>query len=317
MSYNLNMADAQQSAHAFLVAQATTIEAEVYRHRYPQIRYPSLIPVDMSANPWTPSVTYFSIDAVGQADWFNAQADDVPNADIIRDKHQTTVSMAAIGYSYDLEELNHAQLVGINLTAEKGIAARQAAEEFLDSKALFGDETKGFVGLTNAPGVTAGDAAATGSGSSTAFADKTPDQILADFNATLTGIFTSTNTIALADTVLLPYTQMHDIGTRRLNDQTETTVLDWIKRNNVYTMETGQELTIRGVRGLETAGQGGSARMIAYRRSIEVLKMHYPMPFRFLPVWQTGPMRFDVPGFFRFGGVDIRLPDEVRYVDGI
>jgi hypothetical protein len=41
------------------------------------------------------------------------------------------------------------------------------------------------------------------------------------------------------------------------------------------------------------------------------------MTHRFLPVWQTGPLVFDVPGIFRFAGVEIRRPKSVRYVDGI
>ena len=57
--------------------------------------------------------------------------------------------------------------------------------------------------------------------------------------------------------------------------------------------------------------------MVAYRRSPEVLKMHVPMPFRFLPAWQVGPILFEVPGIFRLGGVDIRRPKSVRYLDGI
>jgi hypothetical protein len=48
-----------------------------------------------------------------------------------------------------------------------------------------------------------------------------------------------------------------------------------------------------------------------------VLKMHIPMPHRFLPVWQTGPMFYEVPGIFRLGGLEIRRPKAVRYVDGI
>jgi hypothetical protein len=32
------------------------------------------------------------------------------------------------------------------------------------------------------------------------------------------------------------------------------------------------------------------------------------MPFRFFPAWQTGPWRFEVPGAFRLGGLDIRRP---------
>ncbi len=45
--------------------------------------------------------------------------------------------------------------------------------------------------------------------------------------------------------------------------------------------------------------------------------MHIPMPHKFLPPWQSGPLRWDVPGVMRLGGLDIRLPKEVSYVDGI
>jgi hypothetical protein len=34
-------------------------------------------------------------------------------------------------------------------------------------------------------------------------------------------------------------------------------------------------------------------------------------------VWQRGPIRFDVPGIFRLGGLEIRRPKAVRYIDGI
>jgi hypothetical protein len=97
----------------------------------------------------------------------------------------------------------------------------------------------------------------------------------------------------------------------------DMTVLDWLQKYNVYTAQTNQPLTVRAVRGLETAGAGGVGRMVVYRRDPQVLKFHIPMPHRFLPVWQTGPMVFDVPGIFRTGGVEIRRPGAVRYVDGI
>jgi hypothetical protein len=32
---------------------------------------------------------------------------------------------------------------------------------------------------------------------------------------------------------------------------------------------------------------------------------------------QTAPLRFDVPGIFRTGGVEIRRPGSMRYLDGI
>lgn len=57
--------------------------------------------------------------------------------------------------------------------------------------------------------------------------------------------------------------------------------------------------------------------MIAYRKDPQVLKAHIPMPHRFLPVYQDGPLHWVVPGVFRLGGLDIRRPKEVRYIDGI
>lgn len=75
-------------------------------------------------------------------------------------------------------------------------------------------------------------------------------------------------------------------------------------------------MTIRGVPQLDEA-TAGARRMVVYRRDSEVLKFHLPMPLRFLPVWQTGPILFEVPGIFRTGGLEIRLPGAVRYITGI
>lgn len=310
--------DAQQVAMSFLIRQASLIEPTVYAIRYQDIQYPNLIPVDTSAPEWIQSVTYFSMDSVGRAEWFSGLAQDVPKVELTREKFETGVSMAAIGYGYTLEELGTAQLLGMNLTADKASSARRVAEEKIDVVAFAGDATKGFTGLVNSASVTATTAPADGTGSATTFASKTPDFILRDINGQLTGIFTGTLGVEMADTLLLPYSVLLDLSTRRIDAVNQTTILEWVERNNIYTRTTGQPLTIRGLFGyLETSGASSTKRMVAYRRSPEVLKMHMPMPFRFLPAWQTGPMRFDVPGIFRLGGVDIRRPKSVRYLDGI
>lgn len=315
---NLNMQDAQQVAMSFLVRQASLIEPQVYAMRYQEIQYANLIPVDTSAPEWIQSVTYYSMDAVGQAQWFNGNAQDVPKVELTREKFETGVSMAAIGYGYNLEELGTAQLLGMNLTSDKASVARRVAEEKIDAVAFQGDSKKGLTGLVNASTPTATTAPADGTGSATTFASKTPDQVLRDINGQLTGMFTGTLGAEIADTILLPYSVLLDLSTRRIDAVNQTTILEWVERNNIYTRTTGQPLTIRGVFGyLDTAGASSTKRMVAYRRSPEVLKMHLPMPFRFLPVWQTGPVRFDVPGIFRVGGVDIRRPKAVRYLDGI
>lgn len=78
---NMHMNDAQQVAMSFLIRQATLIEPTVYAMRYQEIQYASLIPVDTSAPEWIQSVTYFSMDGVGKAEWFNGNAHDVPKVE--------------------------------------------------------------------------------------------------------------------------------------------------------------------------------------------------------------------------------------------
>jgi hypothetical protein len=152
----------------------------------------------------------------------------------------------------------------------------------------------------------------------TSWAMKSVDQILRDFNAALTGIMVDSLQVEMADTVLLPLQSLNLLAQTRLGSgDGAMTLLDFIATKNVYTFQTGRPLLIRAVRGLETAGEGGVGRMIVYRRDPQVLKMHVPMPHRFMPVWQTGPLVFDVPGIFRLAGVEVRRPGAFRYVDGI
>lgn len=316
MLYQQPMTDAEQAVWNFFVSQVSYIERQVYQIQYPNIRYPGLIPVDTSADRWAQTVTYFSQDRIGSANWFAANAQDVPLVETTRNQFATTVHMAAVGYGYNDEEIAIAARLGLNLTVDKANIARRAAEEFIDQVALFGDATAGFTGLINAPGVTT-VTAPNGASASPLWSTKTPNEILADVNNALLGIYITTLTVETADTLLLPLTQFSNINTTLLSPNIPMTILQWIRQNNAYTVETGQPLDVRGLRGLETAGAGGTARMIAYRRAPEVVKFHMPMPFEFMPPWRKGPMRYEVPGRFRLGGVDVRRPGAFRYVDGL
>lgn len=309
--------DASQ-ALSFLSQQAAHIETEVYRTVYPEIQYPNLIPIDTSAGEWARTIEFMSMNTVGKADWFHAQANDMPRADIDMTKFDVKVEMAGIGYGYDLDEINYAARVRVDLTAERAIAARRAYEEFMEGIALIGDTRKNWQGLINNSAVTPTTAPADGSGGLTTWASKTGDQIARDINTKLSLINSSTLGVEYADTLLLPIDQFNLLVTKRLGTNGEgITVLEWVMKNNVYTATTGRPLTIRVVRQLATAGGSSSARMVAYRRDPSVVKLHVPMTHRFLPVWQTGPMRFDVPGIFRTSGVDIRRPAAFAYLDGI
>lgn len=304
-----------QQAMGFLVSQTSSIESQVVEIQYPDIQYSQLIPVDTSANEWAKSVTYYSVDKTGKAGWFAARAKDIHVADVDRAKHEVGIEMADIGYRYDLEELGQAMMIpGTNLSADRAAAALRAYEEFVDDVALRGKGEKAMFGIMNYPGITT-VLAGIQSGHTT-WDQKDVDAISKDINDALTGVYVASLTVEMADTLLLPVGALTILGTKRVPN-TINSVMDFIRQNNVYTQTTGRPLTIRALRGLESAGQNGSGRMIAYRRDPAVLKMHIPMTHRFLPVFQTAPLVFDVPGIFRIAGLEVRRPGAVRYVDGI
>lgn len=318
MNYQMFNRDAQQSAYNFVVNQTTAIETQVIKIQYPDVQYPDLVPVDtQTGNEWVKSITYYSADMVGKADFFHHTALDIPLAELTREKFERGMEMAAIGYRYTLEEVAQAMNTpGLNLTSDKAAACRRAYEEFVDNIALRGNVNKGMEGLMNSSLVAATTAPADGTAGSTTFASKTNDQVIRDINNVLTGVATGSNWLFYADTVLLPPAVLVSLA-GRIIQYTSITLLEWIKTYNVLTVQTGRPITLAGVRGLETAGVGGISRMVAYRRDPQVLKMWIPMPHRFLPVWQRGPLVFDVPGIFRLGGVEIRLPAAMRYLDGV
>lgn len=300
-----------QAALGFLVRQTSYIESAVNEIVYPDIQYPTLVPVDTSAPEWIKTVTYYGADKFGEAGWINGNADDIPKATTNLTKFETQVHMAGIGYGYGMEEIQQAMMLGIPLANQDAMAARRAYEEMVERVALFGDTEKGFSGLLNSSAVTAASAT-TGD-----WATATAEEVLADINGALIGQFTGTLFTSMADTLLLPYGKYLSLSSRMVSSTSDTSILNWLRANNAYTAQTGQPLTIRAIRGLDTLGTGSTARMVAYRRDPNVVKMHIPMPHRFLPVEKSGPLRYDVPGIFRLGGVDWRRPKEANYIDGI
>ena len=312
----VNFYDAPQAGLGFLQSQTAHIEREVNHVAYPDIQYPKLIPVDTKAAPWATVVEYYSADKSGRAQWFNGRGQDIPNVAVQMEQHNIAVHMAAIGYDYTIQEINQASMAGLSLNSDKAMAARRAYEEFVDNIALFGDATKNFEGLTGHSGITPANVPNDGTGSSRLFTSKTPTQILRDLNEPLGDIWTTSKTVELANTLALPATTINYLATTSRSDNSDATIMDYFIKNNIYTMQTQRPLDIVLLRGLETAGVTATKRMIAYRRDPEVLKLHIPMPHRFLTPVTSNNILFEVPGIFRLGGLNIRRPGAVRYRDG-
>lgn len=320
----MNKLVTDSQALAFVTGQAYKINQTVYETRFPDWDFGRLIYVDTSGPAWSPGILTYTSDLSGRANWQSGYAKDIPLADVSQDMQTKSFHLAAIGYQYNIEEVNTAIQIGSSLPDRRARAARLAYTKFMYDLTLFGSTEKGIGGITNYAGVNVTTAPADGTGSATFWVNgagvglKTPAQIARDINAALQGVYLDTLGIEMADTVLLPVEAFNYIAGTPYSATTMETILSFILRTNIYTITTGRPLTIRAVRELGTASASGTTgRMVAYKNDQDYVKLHLPMPHQFLPVYQDGPLNWAVPGIFRTGGVELLTTVAMRYVDGI
>lgn len=306
--HQINFNDAQQ-AIAFLTPQLLRIETEVYQMRYPAFDYAGLMFVNTDGDMWDAGVVFYSGDIAGKAEFLSAKGFDMPYADTSLEQHFHGTHLAGIGYEWSRGELERAARMGRNLPADKALAASRVAERFLYSTAIVGAAEKGWKGLINEGAVPASVAPAT-------FAAGTPEQLLTIINGAISAPGIATRDAFGVNTVLLPTSAIRDLASRLLPNTT-TTLLAFLQANNALTAQTGQALQIRGMAELETAGAGGTRRMVAYQNDRGVVQYHLPGPHEFLDPFRKASMTWEVAGIMNTGGTEWRVPKGAVYVDGI
>jgi hypothetical protein len=306
-------ADAQ-AAMPFVIAQGRNIETRVYQRRYPTFNYAQVIPVVTEGQPWAIGTTFFSIDTTGEAKFLSGAGTDMPFNSATRDHASHDFAMIGSGWEWNIEEINQAALYGLDLNATKATSATDTIERLLNTIAFVGATEKNWTGFANSADVPRADVATPG----TFWPAKTADQMLADVDEVLGRVRTQTSEVEWADSIALPPVAYRTAATRRLGSGDGLmTVLEYIRKNNIYSAETGQALNIYPVRELATASQDGGGRMVAYRRDADVVRFHLPMPRRMLTPRQKSIMGFESGIIARTGGTEWRLPKAAAYADEV
>lgn len=292
---------------AFYISQLTNLEAKVYETLYPDIIFDQLVPVDTSDPEWIDQVAYMSFNAVTMAKFIAANGRDLPQSDIDANISYIPVGYAGNSYGYSLEELRKAAAMRIPLDATKARITYRGARQFQQQIAFFGDASRNMYGLFNHPNVPLDN-------STINWNTATGAEMVAALNSLLIKVWNQSNTRHVANTLLLPTTIWSIISSKRMDTGTDTTVLEFFRRNNNSTGVTGQPLDIRAVLWLNTAGAGGTPRMMAYEKNQDNLTMRMPIPWRSLPPQATA-LRLEVPCEFKISGTEFRYPLSAAYRD--
>jgi len=306
-------ADAQ-AAFPFVVAQGRNIETKIYERRYPTFNYSQVIPVVTEGNAWATGTTFFTVDSAGEAKFLSGAGTDMPFNKTTKGMSSHDFAMIGSGWEWTIEEINQAALYNISLNQTDAMSATDKVERLLNTVAFVGSTEKNWTGFANSTVVPRADVDTPG----TFWPAKSADQILTDVNEVIGRVRTQTSEVEWADSLALPPAAFRTIATKRLGAGDGTlTVLEYIKKNNIYTAETNQPLNIFPVRELATASQDGGGRMVAYRRDEEVLRFHLPMPRTVLQPRQKSIMGFETGIIARTGGTEIRLPLAMAYADEV
>ena len=294
---------------AFYISQLSFVEAKIYETKYRKIVYQNLIPVDTSDPEWVDSVTYTSYDAVTVGKFIGANAKDLPESDITANISTIPVFYGGINYGFSLDELRKSQAMRIPVDTTKASASYRGFQEHAQKVAFFGDADRGITGLFNGVNVQSDNSVVN-------WATATGQEKVADMNGLLIKVWQNSAEVHVPNMLVLPSDHWAQISSDRMDTGTDTTVLEFLKKNNLYTDMTGQPLTVVPNYELKTAGAANAPRMMAYELDAENLTMKMPLPWRSVAPQPKG-LRVDVPAEYKFGGTEFRYPGSAAYRDFI
>lgn len=292
----------------FLAGQLRWIRGEAIKVKHAPLKAFEVFPVSTDIPEGSKTAIQRVYDSVGMAKIIANYGDDLPRIDLLAEEKAVTVRALGASYGYSVMDLKNAQYAGVNLTAEKAIAAREAIDRKIDKIAWYGDADFGITGFINNPNLGEYTLSATGSGSSTTFASKTDEQIISDLNGFIASVEVSTNYVERPNTLLLPPSVYTLIATMRLS-YSDRTVLDFFRNAHPYINR------IIPVGELEAAGDESKNVMIAGYFDTSYIKLEIPIRFEQMPV-QYRNLEYVIDCIASTTGVTIQIPGAFVKAEG-
>ena len=301
---------------AFYISQLAHLESTLYKTPYAEINYAELIPFMSDVPEWADSWDYVSYDGVTMGKFIGASAKDLPRVTVSANKTSVPIGYAGIGYDYSLDEMRKSAQMRMPIDTTKAELAFRGAQEHQQEIAYFGDSERGMTGLFNNPNLALDSFTVdlfTGTGAA----------IVAEVNNLLTTVWTNSKSIHLPNTLVITPELYASWTSRRMETGTDTTIMQFLMMNNLYTARTKQDLDIQPRYQLEAAelalrgiSNGGKDRMMAYEKNARNLGLANPLPFR-----PTAPqimgLNIAVDCEYKQSGTEWRLPFSGAYRDSL
>lgn len=283
--------------------QLEYLRGQSYDILYPELKWSKLIPVDTSVPAGAETIAYEQWDESGEAKIIANGADDLPLADAAKGKFSNRTVVVGAAYKVTQEDLLRSQMAGVNIENRRQRAAINSIGRLLDKIAALGDSASGIKGLLTHDQVPV--IAATG-----AWSGLTATQLVAELHRLEDTVWSTTYELMQPDTLILPTAQMQLIRRTYMAVDNTQTVMQRFLQNAAFIKN------IESWHRAATAGVGGVARAMAYKRDPAMLQMAFPVPLRQLPA-QPRNLALLTPMFSKIGGLEFYYPKSALYMDGI
>lgn len=313
---NVQAADIAFSIHSH-------VDSAFYDVEYPEHEWYSILTEDQvmeDINAGATNYAYITRDKFGAAGFVgNGPNDNIPMVGQSAGAVNVPVAYAAVGAKITNEDARQYEFgFNGNLAQDLGEAMRTATDNLTETSVVFGNEDLGFMPWINYPGITS-VMVGTGESGSTTWSTKTGLEMVRDVNAILNAIWLDSRKLFKPQSVFVPMTQFTLLNEAPVvigNTGTASTAMEYLKRNNIITQLTGQELEIFPSRYLCKAGAGGSDRMVIMDRNRRNQCMPFPLPYLLsqpVPV----PLAAELYAEMKIGSFHVRQQGSMMYADGI
>lgn len=303
---------------SFIARELLAVRVRPYEVQYPELKGLTFVPPD--TEPTDPGATHFIYsfeDRIGKAELTSSLANRPPRVDVKREEVDP-IPLRSMwdSYAFDVQELRAAAMARRNISAAKANSARKAIMFLHDDILTVGDGTAAYLGLRGLFNLlnTTPHTVANGAAGSKTLELKTGIEIVETFHAICNAIQDGTKGIEQPDTLLLPLSSYTRAATTRIGDGSDKFALDFFneQRKQINPAWKGCLSSVK----LETAGAGGTKRMVAYEKSAEKVARVDPIEFEQMPP-QIDGMQTITTCHARTAGVYSPFPKSIAYGDGI
>jgi hypothetical protein len=306
--------DSVDDASMFFARDLDFIKAQAYERQYPEFNATRIFPVSSSVDPGAETIVYHIYDKVGFAKIISDYSQDLPRTNATAKEYSAKIKSVGDSFDYSVQDLRRSRYTGKSLDVKRAEAAKRAVDQEINRIAWCGDEEYGLLGVLSADNqVPVWTPPTNAAGTSTKFADKTPDEILATFKGALSYMSATTKGVERPDTIALDEGSYIELSTTPRSDSSDVTILSWLEDNLPdITFERVGELCA----GTEYNPFGNENVMVIYKNDPSKLEIEIPMPFMQHPA-QPKSLVFEIPCEARVAGALIAFPFSLLIVPGV